>query len=190
VFGIVFVLIAGAGAFSTVGDRPPWSAIFPALFGCGAALVLDEWALILHLRDVYWTEQGRASVDAVFLAAAVFGLLLLGVAPFGAEERGTPDAPATGWDIATGVTFNALLVALTLFKGKYWTGLIGILLPLFALVGAIRLARPRSPWARWRYKPGSRKARRAVAREGRSHARWERWRRWLQDALAGQPHLP
>ena len=190
VFGIVFMLIAGAGAFSTVGDLQPWAAIFPALFGSGAALVPDEWALILHLRDVYWTEQGRASVDAVFLAGAVFGLLLLGVAPFGAEDQGTPDAPATGWDVATGVTFNALLVGLTLLKGKYWTGLIGILVPFFAFIGAVRLARPQSPWARWRYKPGSRKEQRAVNREVRGHARWARRRRWVQDALAGQPHLP
>src|SRR5262245_20518685 len=114
VFGVVFMLIAGAGGFSTVGDRQPWAAIFPALFGCGAALVLDEWALILHLRDVYWSEEGRASVDAVFLAAALCGLLLLGVAPFGAEDQGTPDTPATGWDVASGVVINALLVALTL----------------------------------------------------------------------------
>src|SRR3954462_4757140 len=51
-FGGVFMLIAGAGGFSTIGDRLPWAAIFPALFGVGAALVLDEFALILHLRDV------------------------------------------------------------------------------------------------------------------------------------------
>jgi hypothetical protein len=189
VFGIVFMLMAGAGAFSTVGDELPWSAIFPALFGCGAALVLDEFALILHLRDVYWSEQGRTSVDAVFLAAALCGLLLLGVAPFGVEDAGTPEAPANGWDYAFAVVSNGALVVMTLFKGKPWTGLIGILVPFVALVGACRLARPGSPWARWRYKPGSRKERRALGREARGHERWVRRRRWLQDALAGRPTI-
>ena len=45
--------------------------------------MLDEFALILHLRDVYWPEEGRTSVDAVFVAIAVTGLLLLGLRPLG-----------------------------------------------------------------------------------------------------------
>jgi hypothetical protein len=187
VFGIVFILIAGAGAFSTVGDRQPWASIFPALFGCGAALVLDEFALVLHLRDVYWLEQGRTSVDAVFLAAALCGLLLLGVAPFGVEDAGAADTPATRWDYVWAVLSNGAFVVVTLLKGKPWTGLIGILVPFVALVGACRLGRPGSPWARWRYKPGSKKERRAVNRDARSHRRWARRRRWLQDVLAGGP---
>jgi hypothetical protein len=188
VFGVVFILVAGAGGFSTVGDRLPWAAVFPALFGCGAALVLDEFALILHLRDVYWSEQGRTSVDAVFLAAALCGLLLLGVAPFGVEDASdTPGVPATGWDYASAVVVNGSFVVITLLKGKPWTGLIGILVPFVALVGACRLARPGSPWARWRYRPDSRKERRALRREERSHRRWVRRRQWLQDALAGRP---
>src|SRR5258705_9669392 len=83
VFGIIFMLIAGAGGFSTIGGYTPWAEIFSGLFGSGAALVLDEFAVVLHLQDVYWKEQGRTSVDAVFLAVAVFALLLLGVSPFG-----------------------------------------------------------------------------------------------------------
>ena len=42
------------------------------VFGLGAALVLDEFALILNLADVYWAPQGRESIDAVIL----FGALL------------------------------------------------------------------------------------------------------------------
>ena len=56
-------------------------AVLAAVFGIGAALVLDEFALIFYLRDVYWAEQGRTSVDAVFVALAVTGLLLLGFHP-------------------------------------------------------------------------------------------------------------
>jgi len=47
------------------------------LYGVGAALTLDEFALWLNLRDVYWERQGRASIDAVVLFGA---LLLMGIA--------------------------------------------------------------------------------------------------------------
>jgi len=42
------------------------------LFGAGAALTLDEFALWLNLSDVYWAREGRASLDAV----VIFGALL------------------------------------------------------------------------------------------------------------------
>jgi len=187
VFGVVFMVIAGAGGFSTVGGRTPWAEIFAGLFGCGAALVLDEFALILHLRDVYWSEQGRTSVDAVFLAAAAFGLLLLGVAPFGVNDVVVEDRRFAGWYYAWAVLLNGAFVLVTLLKGKIWVGLLGILVPMLALVGACRLARPSSPWARWRYHSGSRKSGRALRRDERQHARWARWRRRVQDALAGRP---
>jgi hypothetical protein len=190
VFGVVVMLVAGAGGFSSISQRTPWAEIFPALFGCGAALVLDEFALILHLRDVYWAEQGRTSVDAVFLAVAVCGLLLLGVVPLGLGDISSEDGWVTEVDLTVTLVVKTALVALTLLKGKYWTGLLGLLVPTFALVGAIRLARPNSPWARWRYRVGSRKQARAIAREDRHHARWVRRRRWLQDALAGGPTAP
>jgi hypothetical protein len=187
IFGILFMLLAGAGGFSTLGDVTPWAEIFAGLFGCGAALVLDEFALVLHLRDVYWSEQGRSSVDAVFLAAAVLGLLLLGVAPFGVNDVSVDNAPVAAWEYVWAVLFNGSLVVFAIFKGKIWTGLLGILLPIVALVGALRLARPSSPWARWRYRPGSHKESRARRREVRQRDRWVARGRRLQDAIAGRP---
>jgi hypothetical protein len=183
VFGTVFMVLAGIGAFTPIGDDRPWAEIFAGLFGCGTALVLDEFALILHLRDVYWSEQGRTSVNAVFLAVAVIGLLLTGVAPLGVGD--VQDATLVGYALA--IIPNAVFVVLTLIKGKIWTGLIGILVPIFVLVGAVRLARPTSPWARWRYRDGSKKAARSLRREERGHARWTRWRNRLEDAVAGRP---
>ncbi len=187
VFGIVLVMIAGAGGFSAVGGESPWAEIFAGLFGCGAALVLDEFALVLHLRDVYWAEQGRASVNAVFLGVALLGLLLTGVAPFGVNEVTAGDPAYKAWGYAWAVLFNGALVVLTLLKGKIWTGLIGILLPFIALVGAWRLARPASPWARWRYPVNGRKDERARRRDNRTRARWVTMRDRVQDALAGRP---
>ncbi|GAA4957826.1 hypothetical protein GCM10023238_25670 [Streptomyces heliomycini] len=72
------------------------------LFGIGAGLVLDEFALILHLDDVYWTEAGRKSVEAVVLTAALVGLLLAGFAPFGVNDltrrnSRTARAPPRAW---------------------------------------------------------------------------------------------
>lgn len=184
VFGIIFMMVAGAGGFSTIGGYTPWAEIFSGLFGSGAALVLDEFALVLHLQDVYWKEQGRTSVDAVFLAVAVFALLLLGVAPFGVNE-GTENESWAAY--ITGIGLNAVLVALTLIKGKIWTGLFGALIPIFALVGAIRLARPGSPWAHWRYRPGSKKRIKALRREVKQRRRWVDRRKRLEDTLAGRP---
>ena len=48
------------------------------LFGIGAALTLDEFALWLQLKDVYWSRDGRWSVDAVIVVAALVALNLLG----------------------------------------------------------------------------------------------------------------
>ena len=81
VFGVVFMLIGGVTPMVAPGGSLNWRSGAAALFGLGAALVLDEFALILHLRDVYWTSDGRLSVDAVFVAVGVTVLLLLGIVP-------------------------------------------------------------------------------------------------------------
>jgi hypothetical protein len=81
VFGILLLLIVGYGwllQFGTDVRAPsPWPGrIMAVLYGMGAALTLDEFALWLNLSDVYWERQGRASIDAVVLFGA---LLLMGV---------------------------------------------------------------------------------------------------------------
>jgi hypothetical protein len=74
--GIFLLLISGyfGIAVSPSSQRSIWAV----LFGVGAALTLDEFALWLHLADVYWAKQGRASVDAVVIAATFVGLGILG----------------------------------------------------------------------------------------------------------------
>lgn len=73
--GIFLLLITGylANALHVRTGR----TIVAMLFGIGAALTLDEFALWLHLKDVYWTKQGRRSIDAVVVAATLGGLYLL-----------------------------------------------------------------------------------------------------------------
>ena len=48
------------------------------LYGGASALTLDEFALWLDLQDVYWSKQGRASVDAVILFGGVLSIGLWG----------------------------------------------------------------------------------------------------------------
>ncbi|GAA1270860.1 hypothetical protein GCM10009665_68930 [Kitasatospora nipponensis] len=186
IFGTVFMIIAGIGLASPPGAHRPWTEIFAGLFGVGAALVLDEFALILHLEDVYWSDAGRLSVDAVVVGAAVLGLLVLGAAPFGVNDAATNGSPVSNWDYAVTVVVNGGFALVALTKGKAFTGLLGMLVPLLAVVGAIRLARPGSPWARSRYPEGSAKAARALRREER-----DGWMRRLRirvyDAIAGRP---
>ena len=80
VFGIVLVLVCGFLAFA-VDLRSPWIEIVAVGFGIGAGLTLDEYALWLHLEDVYWAEEGRSSVDATIIAA-VFAGLVITINPF------------------------------------------------------------------------------------------------------------
>ena len=73
VFGLVLLLVAGE--LDVLALLPRGRAV---LFGIGAALTLDEFALILNLADVYWKPQGRESIDAVVTFAAVLVILTLG----------------------------------------------------------------------------------------------------------------
>jgi hypothetical protein len=72
VWGIVVLLIVGFLGITLWSERlHPWLGL---IFGIGAALVLDEYALWLNLKDVYWLPAGRSSIDIAILVAAVLGL--------------------------------------------------------------------------------------------------------------------
>jgi lysyl-tRNA synthetase class 2 len=184
VVGIVLMTAAGVlGLGFAPGEVfEEWLAI---AFGVGAALTLDEFAMVFHLDDVYWSEEGRSSVDAVVTAIVILLLGLVATAPFGAE-RGE-EAASSFW-LAIGI--NAVLIAITFLKGKLKLALAGVVFPLFSTVGAFRLAKPGSWWARRFYKPGGRKHRRAVAREVKRRARWEPRQTRFYDLLGGAPSRP
>jgi len=175
VFGIVMMLIGGF--LLALAPSSPWLELFAAVFGIGAGLTLDEYALWLHLEDVYWSQEGRRSVDAVVVAAIVAGLVLLGFLPVSTDE-GLPIIIVT-------VLITLAVSAVAILKGKVFMGVAGMLLPLIGLIGAIRLAKPGSPWANRRYQPGSKRLARAEKRYGRHTVRYQRF----QDSIAGAPHL-
>ncbi|SNT08665.1 hypothetical protein SAMN05443665_1015153 [Actinomadura meyerae] len=188
VFGLVFMCVGGVTGL-LVQDDSSWPAVASAsVFGIGTALVLDEFALVLHLEDVYWSEQGRLSVEVVFITIALCGLLLLGLKPLGVDDV----AGDALWVIVVAIAFNLCLAVVSLLKGKLWTGLLGLfvgIVGLVGLVGAVRLARPGSPWARRRYRPGSRKERRAQVRERRYRRPVQRLGDRLGDLIAGRPSI-
>jgi hypothetical protein len=179
VFGIVLMMLAGFIAFA-IQPYSPWFEIVAGLFGVGVGLTLDEFALWLYLDDVYWSEEGRNSVDAVIFAAIIGGGAIMGFVPLDAGNGGSTIA------IVSTVVVNLAICAIVALKGKISTAVIGMFIPPVAWVAAIRLARPGSFWARRRYAEGGEKLKKATARK-KAHDR--RVRRF-QDLIGGAPSLP
>ncbi|MFD3813043.1 hypothetical protein [Rhodococcus sp. NPDC058639] len=187
------MVIAGGGliAFYEDGNRAV-GVVFATLFGIGAALTLDEFALIFYLNDVYWDEEGRVSVDAVFVAVAVTGMLLVGLRPLdlgdAANFEDTGDLISRGL-LVVGAVIDLLLAMVVLSKGKIWTGPVGLFFAPLLWVGALRLSRPSAPWARTRYAPDSRKMTRSLARERKVRRPIIRAKIVVQNHVAGAPTL-
>ena len=177
VYGIFLLLGTGTVQIVYAPDGG-WAGPLAALFGAGAALTLDEFALWLHLEDVYWSHEGRSSVDAVLLAAVVGLLLLVGANPFDAD-RSSGEATA-----ALTVLVNLCFAVVAITKGRVVLGVLGVFVPLVAFLASVRLARPASPWARRWYRTDSRRAARAARRfpPGRRN-RWDA----LVDLFAAVP---
>jgi hypothetical protein len=148
--GIILLII---GAFTSIMGPTVtgWRAFAAVLIGIGTSLVLDEFALILHLQDVYWSGEGQLSVQAVSLTAACLGLFLVGFSPFSVKDADTIEQTFRLTAFGVWLVFGILAVVCVL-RGKYRTALFGLFLPPVLVVGAIRLARPNSIWARRRYR--------------------------------------
>ncbi|MEU9008364.1 hypothetical protein AB0D12_00955 [Streptomyces sp. NPDC048479] len=183
--GVILIVIGGFGAVGN-GREGPAAAVCAIVFGIGAGLVLDEFALILHLDDVYWTEQGRQSTEVVVIASALALLVLGGFSPLGVDQL-TPDERQDRASLILTLVFNFLFVLIALFKGKLRMALLGTLIPFVALFGAVRLARPGSPWARRFYRNRPKARARAGLRSFHHDRRWDRPRRKLQDLIGGAP---
>jgi hypothetical protein len=186
VFGTVAMFVAGLLAFAPAGWESPWWEILGALFGIGAALVLDEFALILHLDDVYWSEEGRKSVEVVVLTAALVGLMLVGFLPFGVNDLDDEEVQGRG-AVMLSMGTNFLIALIALAKGKTRTAIFGVVIPFIAVIGAIRLARPTSAWARRFYRRRPRARARSWKRAYRHDRRWTGPSRRLQNWIGGTP---
>jgi hypothetical protein len=170
------------------------------LFGIGAGLAMDEFALWVRLEDVYWSEEGRASIDASVIAIVMMGLIFLEVRPFAISSSTPVDVAAT---LEPPIVLS--LVVLCFAKQRFFHGTIGFFIWPLAVYGAVRIGKPQSPWAHWRYtdrrlgkqakaqerfraRPADRAAQRSLPRCG-----WRNTRRGLRGETrrAGQaPRAP
>ncbi len=142
--GLILVLLAGMIGFSSY-QNPAVVDVAAIAFGGGAALVLDEFALVFHLEDVYWEDEGRQSVAATVLGAALVTLILVVTAPFGIRNEAFGEGNRlTAFAL---LAANAAFAIVSLLKGKPFVGLAAIFVPFVGVLGAVRLAHPSSPWA-------------------------------------------
>jgi hypothetical protein len=178
VIGMILALFTGWAALA-LDPGHPWIEILAVFFGIGAGLTLDEFAMVLHMKDVYWAQEGRSSMDAVILATLIGSVVVLGMTPVGIGDS------TSAYVIAASVSLAVIAAAIAIMKGKLYMGVAGLFIPPLAYIAAIRLARPRSPWARWRYKDNEPKMAKAIARDVKREARKTR----VRDVLGGTPTL-
>ncbi|MCX6371768.1 MAG: hypothetical protein NTX16_01585 [Actinobacteria bacterium] len=188
VIGVVLMVVTGLVLIAT-SPEGLWLQLCAMVFGAGVALTLDEFALILRLQDVYWTAEGRLSVDAVIVAVSAGLLIVLGFHPAGTSSAGLAGSAAAAVVVST-IAVNLCFAVVCLMKGKYWTGFFGIFVPILGIIGAIRVARPTSPWAHRRYGKKPKRLAKAQRREAHVNATWRAWREAFFDLIAGKPHMP
>jgi lysyl-tRNA synthetase class 2 len=182
VFGIVSMMVFGALGFAFLGSSPG-SEICAFGFGVGLGLTIDEFALWVHLDDVYWAEEGRSSIDATVIAAALMLLVLLGFTPF-SFDTGSPEEILFS---VLGALLVFAMVAICFAKQRLLHGIIGFLFLPVAIYGAARIGKPGSPWARRRYgerRPGKQAK---AADRFQPDRRTERFKNAFRDIVGGKP---
>jgi hypothetical protein len=148
VWGILLLMVMGyVGIATAIPD--PWFELVAIGFGVGMGLALDEFALWLNLEDVYWKEQGRESIDAVVVTVALLVIALLGL-QFWIDVYDAVLVLA-GFDrgnavVAIPIQLVGIALAVVCFRrGRKFVGLVGLFVPLVALVGALVPSRRRKP---------------------------------------------
>ena len=116
VWGILLLIVVGYLGV-VLEPASPWHEVLAILFGVGAALTLDEFALWLNLRDVYWSHEGRRSIDAVIVASILGAVVVMG---FSVWVDLADDVRLAAQVTAGAVGFLGLALALVnALKGKY-----------------------------------------------------------------------
>ncbi|HEY1238541.1 MAG TPA: hypothetical protein VGE91_09395 [Solirubrobacterales bacterium] len=155
VWGILLLLTCGYIAVA-IDPNSPWREVIAVLFGIGTGLTLDEFALWLNLKDVYWEKEGRKSIDAVIIAAAISGVLLISL-------RGWIDVTTKVADEIQAIVGSIGLVGVIMAlvnaaKEKFGMAIWSILVPVVGLISIFRLAKPHSLWARLFYRHGKKES--------------------------------
>jgi hypothetical protein len=180
VWGIFLML--GAGFVGVGLDlQEPWSGIVAAVFGVGAGFTLDEFALWTRLEDVYWSPQGRSSLEAIAIVASLGVLVVVGVQPF---ELETTESAVS---VSLAIGLSLLVATIAFLKGRILPGAVGLFILPVGLFAAGRLANPSSPWARRFYPADSRRLARARRRFDDPQRAGARLRRGLTNLIGGRP---
>jgi hypothetical protein len=180
VWGIGLMVAGGFLGFA-LGGGSPWYQMAAVGFGIGCGLTLDEFALWVHLKDVYWSREGRSSLDAVVLTAAFMALVVIGTEPLGLGSAET--APLVLYAVSQALVLSVI----SFLKGRIGLGVVAIFIPLLGLWAACRLANPRSPWARRFYDESKLERSRKRFPPDRRGARV---RSAFFDAIGGKPSRP
>jgi hypothetical protein len=176
VWGICTLLIVGYLEIA-ISPNSPWHEALAILFGVGTGLTLDEFALWLNLKDVYWTQQGRASIDAVIVMATFAAIMTIGFRAWIDVAEDVEGVVFGG--VGTFGYLTLVLVLVNVAKEKFATGVVGLFVPIIALVGAVRLGKPHSVWAHFLYDDDKKaKAKRRIEHEEAPFERvWSKLRR-------------
>jgi hypothetical protein len=151
VWGILLILVSGYIAVA-IAPQSPWREVVAAFFGIGTGLTLDEFALWLNLKDVYWSKEGRKSIDAVIIASAVSGLLLISLRSWiDVTTRVADEIQAVVGAIGL---LGVILALVNAGKEKFGMAVWSILVPVVGIPSAFRLAKPNSVWAKLFYRQG------------------------------------
>lgn len=185
VFGIITMMLAGAIGFADQG-KTLLSEFAAFGFGVGIGLTIDEFALWLHLDDVYWSEEGRRSIDATVILAVVLAMIMFGVRPFEVIAD-TPEALVFSIVVAGLVVWWVVVCVL---KDRILHAVVGFFFWPVAAYGAVRLAKPGSRWAKRRY--GTRHPAKQARAEWRFRPgrRTDRFKEKFRDIAGGQPSPP
>jgi hypothetical protein len=149
VWGILLILTSGYIAVA-IAPESPWREVVAVFFGIGTGLTLDEFALWLNLKDVYWEKEGRKSIDAVIIASAVSGVLLISLRSW--IDLTTQVADEIQAIVGAIGLVGAILALVNAAKEKFGMAIWSILVPVVGIASAFRLAKPHSLWARLFYR--------------------------------------
>jgi len=185
VFGIVTMMLAGAVGFALQGNAP-WFEICALAFGVGIGLTIDEFALWVHLDDVYWAEEGRRSIDATVIAVLVGALIFFGARPF---EFQTGSVWAIVISIAV-IAFEIFIVATCFLKERILHGVMAFLFWPIGWYGAARLGKPNSWWAKRFYGERNPEKQKRSEDRFRPDRKTERLKEKFRDVVGGGINMP
>jgi hypothetical protein len=140
VFGILLLMIMGYLGIATAIPSP-WFELVAVAFGIGMGLTMDEFALWLNLEDVYWKPKGRQSIDAVVVTVCLLFITLLGlrfwIDVWDAVLVLTGAQRNNEWLVIPIQLAGVALAVVCFRRGRKMAGIVGVFVPLVALIGAV-----------------------------------------------------